>query len=269
MRWHELSETPIDLHTIDYPDVEGRPDSFRPDDRGLFRSTKGVEKIKKVWHSSVADVVCYVVNIGHQPEKALDIATYGHDLAGENGNVGDLWELDIQPAPDKITVMFTNNEGARRYPLTGWMIAHRMFHSFAFTRDGRYHGGENIQPVNDQLNRLMEQFSAVMGDIRSIYNPSLGIIDCAQEVGTTKACRDKNLNTSAEFMPEHFAQFMLKGAVRLNPMPEKVRSTNDIFYTCTQGNYTYCNEEVAEFERWLNIEFGKLVQLCKGRIFAI
>lgn len=269
MRWNEIFEAPIDMHQMDYPNTDGRPDSWRKEDRHLLDTGKHVERTKKLWATSVVDVIIYFVNIGWEPDKALDLALYGHDLHGENGQAGDLWELDIKPVEDKITIIYTNNEGARRIPMTGWMMAHRMFHTFENLRDGRYHGGSNVDDIKKQMSRIHEQYFAVMADIRSTYNPSLGFIDFAHTMGTTRACRDGNLSQAVELLPEMLAQYILKGQVKFNELPQQIKSVNEQTYSCTQGNYSFVNGEVQSFENWLNQEYHVLIEMCKGRIFAI
>lgn len=274
MRWNEIFEAPIDLHALDYPNVEGKPNSFRRDDQYLHSSPKHVEKIKQLWKSSVADVICYIVNVGVEPETALDIAQYGHDPYGNNGRLGDLADLDIKPTPGKITVIYTNNEGARRVPMTGWIIAHRLMHAFAFASEAQYGirmkgGYDDREPFKDKLEAIAVQYKAVMGDLKGIYAYELGWIDYAHTIGSTRACRDGNLSNSQEFLPEHFAQYMLRGKVTLNPLPPAIKSTDGQTYSCTQGNLNFANKEVQAFEDYLNREFPKLIELCKGRIFSI
>lgn len=269
MRYHELTEAPIEFHTMDYKDVAGRPDSFQKDDRTLFASKKGQAKINKIWHSSVCDVVCYAVNVGENPGEAFNIAYYGHNLGGEKGEKGDLVDLHIDGHPDKITVVFTNNEGAARIPLTGWMIAHRLFHAFSFTREGKYHGGNSTVTLNHILKRIEDQFYGVMGDIRGSYSDSLSNVAIAHAIGTTKACRDKNLTGGGELLPEAFAQFMLKGRVTLNQLPHTIKGEHNEDVSCYQGNLKFVNQEIQSYENYFNEIFPTLIQACKGRIFAI
>jgi hypothetical protein len=276
MRWQEISEAPIELHNLDYPGrTETAPNSFQRDDQYLLNTPKHIERAKKVWHSSVCDVIAYFVDMGVQPDMALDYAQYGHDLAGGGGDKARLADLHIEGTPGKITMIFTNNEGTNRIPMTGWIIAHRMLHAFAFYRSGtisRYH--REIPALADQLEKIGKQVTAELRDIRGSFNDKLSLRDIAEMLGSTRACRERKLNVSNELFPECFAQYILKGKVTFRELPEAIQAYHGDgepgeTYTCYQGNLSAVNRWAKNFETWLNTEIPHLIDLAKGHVFAL
>lgn len=112
--------------------------------------------------------------------------------------------LDIQPDDDKISVLVTNNIGSPKYPLTPWIIAHRMSH--AIWRD--------IGFVTHQ--HSMSQMGYYIG-YGETYKKWFG---CA--IGTTRSCRQRTLATTQELYHELFAQCLLTGRIRLKHIENRV-----------------------------------------------
>lgn len=112
--------------------------------------------------------------------------------------------LDIQPDDDKISVLVTNNIGSPKYPLTPWIIAHRMSHAIFRNISYSIH-----QPSMTGIDNL---FGWRVG-----YEKWLG---CA--IGTTRSCRKRTLSRTGELYHELFAQCLLTGRVRLNHLENRV-----------------------------------------------
>jgi hypothetical protein len=268
----ELDEAPISLNTIDMG--VHHTSSFRDDDHKLHNSHKGQEKIKKVWHSSVTDVELYLIDVGITPEKALELATYGTNAlsSDEDTEIADLvrFKDSITARPDVITLIYTQNEGSNRIPLTGWMIAHRLFHTF-FEQKSRL--DDDTAPLMFKANKI---FQFAMGEITDICI-SIGFeqwkLPIACSIGTTKACRDFNLTQYAEFVPECFAQYMLSGNVKLKHLPKHLilpslgslpSVDRDISYRLDWVNYC-----IDDLEAKLNQKFGDIISQAKGKLFAL
>ena len=112
--------------------------------------------------------------------------------------------LDIQPDDDKISVLVTNNIGSPKYPLTPWIIAHRMSHAIFRNVSFDIHRPSMIG---------MDNFFGW----RVGYEKWLG---CA--IGTTRSCRKRTLSRTAELYHELFAQCLLTDCVRLNHVEDRV-----------------------------------------------
>lgn len=220
--------------------------SFRPDDKKLLSHPKGLDKIHKVWRSSVVDVDLYTFDMNMPPDIALTVATTNSRdphaiLAG--------LENTIKPNPETITVVFTQNEGAKRMPLTGWIIAHRMFHAFQSSKDGPMHHANRLG-IDRICVALFDQMTIAFDALKD-YSTDVKALACA--IGTTKACRDGNLSQFRELVPECFAQYMLRGRVRLN----RINDDRDAI------------SAIEEFEAFLNTAFGNMIEKARGGVFAL
>lgn len=267
---------PISVHNINVdPDAENS--SFHKDDRGIINSPKAIEKIKKIWHSSVADVHLYTLDLGVDPDDALNLALYG----GYDNFDDELSVLKgIEFSPNAINVILTNNQGAERYPITGWMLAHRLFHCFQTERHTEYHQSMVSVDGADSPNRIVDQIFEQLGGIQfdlenyritnGHYEDHITKLNLSCLMGTTKACREFKLANSSELLPECFAQYMLKGKVTLRPLPsEKFVIDGRAYRPLPDTNLNYCNHVVESFESFLNRYFAVLIERAKGRVVAL
>jgi hypothetical protein len=245
MRYHELVEMPLSITPLS--DMGG-DSSFRPDDVRLVQNKKALEKIHRLWQSSVCDVNLYLVDLKIDPTSALSIAI-GGDYDGRQGVLASLSFLEgmIEPKPQNIGVIFTQNEGSARKPLTGWIIAHRMYHAFQNGRSGPFHNAvsSGAYRLSGEASAALARTLSRLGGVFWDENPK----SLACMIGTSKSCRDGTLNSQFELLPECFAQYMLRGAVRLNHIDE--------------------HRIVEEFEQELNEIFATLINTAKGSIYAL
>ena len=112
--------------------------------------------------------------------------------------------LDIQPDDDKISVIIVGNAGTPKYPLTPWIIAHRMSHAMF-----RNIGYQTHQHSMNQMTNLLGQ--------DTLYSKWFG---CA--IGTTRSCRQRTLAITREIYHELFAQCLLTGRIRLKHIENRV-----------------------------------------------
>jgi len=272
MRFEDfLSEMPIRVNNLNVsPDAK----SFHADDKALLNSEKAIAKIKRIWKSSVADVDLYTLDVGLAPDHALSVALDGggrpedHDAETLSGIEKHGVEFD----PEAISVILTNNDGGGRLPLTGWIIAHRLYHCFQSARESIYHtaNSEHLGPNLVLIAaKISEQLSGIMFDLEN-YSADYVPRDLrAALMGSTKACRDNNLTSYYELIPECFAQYMLRGKVSLRDLPSKPFIVDGQRFIPNEANYKYCNKLVRGFERFLNDNFHDLIEAAKGRVVAI
>ena len=93
-------------------------------DAGILGNHKAVEKIHKKWSNTKQNFDFYFI----RDQKAFKFVQQGEvDQDWVKKNLGE----DIPPNPNAITIIFTNNTGVEKIPMTAWMIAHRMGHVFS------------------------------------------------------------------------------------------------------------------------------------------
>lgn len=148
--------------------------------------------------------------------------------------------LDIQPDDDKISVLVTNNIGSPKYPLTPWIIAHRMSH--AMFRNFSY----NIHQHS------ISQMGCLLGQ-DALYSKWFG---CA--IGTTRSCRQRTLARTGELYHELFAQCLLTGRVRLkhieNRVLHRMRGRN--------AEYKYFNDDAVN-------NINRLIDRIENEVYSV
>ena len=167
-------------------------------DKGILTNPTAIEKIHRSWANTKENFDLYFVK---QP---------GASKFLETGEVTPEWvkeklNLDIQPNPANITIIFTNNRGDEKIPMTAWIIAHRVGHSA--NRAGLF------RVVSKELNR---DFGRILREAYN-YNYTGGFGDnyskdqqallaLGNMVGTMRSVRQNNLRNWGEFVYELFAQ---------------------------------------------------------------
>jgi hypothetical protein len=117
-----LSEMPITGFQLKGqwgPDAKRRY-GYSQQDTGILENPKAVEKIHRSWSNSRHDFDLWFLRTA-RARHHVEVGEVSEDWVLEN-----LGDEEIRPRPDVITVIFTNNTGAEKIPMTAWAIAHRM-----------------------------------------------------------------------------------------------------------------------------------------------
>lgn len=162
--------------------------------------------------------------------------------------------LDIQPDDDKISVLVTNNIGSPKYPLTPWIIAHRMSHAMFrnFSYDIHKHSIA-------QMDYLLGRFAG--------FEKWFG---CA--IGTTRSCRQRTLARTGELYHELFAQCLLTGRVRLkhieNRVLHRMRGRNKEYKYFSDNDVNNINNLIDRIENEVYFVRTSLDSAC-GEILVV
>lgn len=276
-----LDEMPVSVNLVG----DHTPGAFRQDDITLATNPKAQAKREKIWHTSVVDVDLYLLN------SPGDNAKHRYDLLDRSekhaGNVPPSvlkrrFGLDIKPRRDAITVVFTQNEGSERVPLTGWMIAHRICHIFLDgARNDKLIGGARSPNIGKTVESLDQIRFALQDLARKSYtidaeNDRLRrneLIDIISAIGTTKAFRDANLSSAGEIIPEAFAQYILTGTVRFNSAPSSVEvsyySEKHTAVVRNQASLDRLNQTIETMRSMYMSVFAAIIAFAKGKIFIL
>jgi hypothetical protein len=153
------------------------------------------------------------------------------------------------PSDDDITIIFTNNAAAERIPLTPWLIAHRIGHSFAATfRRGQDHSSEYYhKEIDKTLRYIFESFYGKKFEHRNlIYSSDPLVRNFLESIGKFRSARMKQIPRTGEFIYEAFAQYLLSdGKLSFNPLPEKLIDSNKKAW----GNPTGRNYRLLDWVR--------------------
>lgn len=197
--------------------------SFGSDiDRRLLTSPKAVQKIHRQWEKTPYDFDIYLVN-----DPRVNKSQFREVGPVEMGFVRDVMKLTPEeipdPPPGRITVIFTGNSGDERKMASGWILAHRLGHVFARG------GGPVMNEWNEFTARLQHLFAEILDQVyhitvmkrdRNDVDKILKLV--AQQLGSMKSARDKNLRNWYEFAYELLAQYMLTGKITFKPLPDQL-----------------------------------------------
>jgi hypothetical protein len=178
--------------------------------------TQHAEKIHRKWSNTKNDFDFYFIR-SPQAYKKIEV-----------GEVTPEWVktelgLDITPNPNSITIIFTNNTGTEKIPMTAWTIAHRLGHAIRRSANWEIFRGS-----------VFKDFGTILRDVYGVQRPwtyngyfvdqeaANNFRELFYAVGTMKSTRDRNLVSVYEFLYELLAQYILTGKIRFNPLPKQI-----------------------------------------------
>jgi hypothetical protein len=182
------------------------------------------EKIHKKWSNSRNNFDFYFVR-SPKAYRQVEIGEVTPEWVFKN--IG----IEVQPNPNSISVIFTNNTGTEKIPMTAWALAHRLGHAIRRTPDWEHFRKE-----------VFHDFAVILRDVYQAHNTwspygedEKLFRDLFHAVGTMKSTRDRNLVSAYEFLYEMLAQYILTGKIRFSPLPRAI-GTRRAF---GRGGYKY------------------------------
>lgn len=205
------------------PDAK-RAYGYSKQDTGILQSPAAVNKIHKHWSNTHNEFDFYFLR-SNKARKQVEVGAVTPEWVKQN------LEVDIQPREDAITVIFTQNTGAEKIPMTAWTIAHRLGH--AIRRDKNfetYFANELTKDFRELLKEIYgidrRQQSYGGSDYGYGYNPRQDdekqLRALAHAVGTMRSARQGNLRNFFEFTYELVAQWIITGRIKFNPIPRSL-----------------------------------------------
>ena len=202
------------------PDAK-RAYGYDRQDVGILTNPAAVDKIHRRWSNSKNEFDFYFLR-SSKARKHVDVGQVSPEWVKEN------LEIDIQPREDAITIIFTQNTGSEKIPMTAWTIAHRLGH--AIRRDKIFEEYLAKEVTNDFRELLKEVYGIdKMSGYRSgegygeSYQRLMGNLRAlAHAVGTMRSARQGNLRNFFEFIYELVAQYIITGGIKFNPIPKSL-----------------------------------------------
>ncbi len=294
----QLYEAPIEDYQL-IGDFSKRQSFHMPQDRRLVSNPRYIERIKSMFANTEFDFRMYFVNskealIGH-----ADVAEPGQYQQRapivEEGEVTLQWLQQKMPQglaqiqqqggfnPEGINMIFTNNRGDQGKPMTGWIIAHRIGHSVLRPRrDGKNVYNTIQRELQEQIRQIFQMYGVKLP--QSVTNRGWGgsqeNFDAAPvrrflaQLGTFKSARDNNLRNFSEFIYECFAQYLIKGAITLNPPPVQMITgfawgRPSYSRRLGQPEQAEANYAVQAIEGMSQQEFERALHAARGKIFVM
>jgi hypothetical protein len=221
--WEFISEAPL-ADYMPLGDFERGKGGFRHDvDKKLVTNPVAIGKVYKFFGRTPHDIRIFPVQVrgggSYLETGEVDVDQLVKIVGQDNAQ-----RILGGHGPDAITIVFTNNTGAERIPLTAWMMAHRIGHAI------RKGGAERAWAEADKhfwngINEIMRdvyRLSVQRGSFSSMSNSDYkALIDA---IGTMRSARQKTIARPYEFVYEMFAQYLNTGEVKFNPAPKTLMS---------------------------------------------
>ena len=155
----------------------------------------------------------------------------------EWGDYSKNWPFlqQVEPDPNAINIIYTNNEGANKVPFSPWIMMHRFSHmydqddSFAKVRDFVAHDAQRIMAQDYQPNFGGEKMMSSWDIFRATaFGVGTGsewanyVWDFFNSIGNFRSARKSNMTHAYEFFTELMPQYVLTGNISFRPAPEEI-----------------------------------------------
>jgi len=275
-----ITEAPVDTHQT-IGDFSKGSSFTNKTDRALVTNPVAIKKVKDFFQNTSANFDFYFVNT-KDARKYTEIGKVKEDFIYDKLNISPEQLKNGKINENNITVFFTNNKGDERVPLTAWVIAHRFGH--VIRRDYAW-DKELSQWVDEKLEEILSAY----GISKKTYTPysygnigsgngnevrkyKTAIRHLCETIGTFKSARDKNLRAEFEFHYELFAQYLKRGEVAFNPLPEVLLTGHAAFgrkkYKRLQ-DVESANAELYNLKNDYNYYANAVLTNCIGNIYVM
>ena len=209
-----LNESPVTSFQLmgQWGPTAKRKYGYSDKDTGILENPKAVQKIHKNWSNSKNDFEFYFLR-SFKASKHVEVGEVSSDWVKEN------LEVDIKPNPETISVVFTQNTGTEKIPMTAWALAHRLGHAVRRVKEFEVYFSKELERDFLQILKNVYQrdndpyeYRANEKDLRAL----------AYAVGTMKSTRERKLVSFYEFPYELMAQYIITGKIKFNPLPRSL-----------------------------------------------
>lgn len=286
-----VTEAPLGDYELigdwDNPSEDKPTDSFKDaQDRKIVSNPKAIKKVRQKLGKTNHILNMYFVN---QAIPALS----GYE---ETGVVSQEWIQHNIPVvseqmrinSDEIAIVWTNNWGLNKVPMTPWIMMHRLGHGAAVSERPIRGSGQITSLRNDvaekwtqveqslrgsmisMLDRYQTDSSASPekhvdawignGDIHRIY----------EHMGTMKSAKSGGYKSNPyEFIHEMFAQYIITGKVTLNPWPHRFTLNKTTFEVPQKSNRDDINNITIQLQKLLQRQFEVVLYALHGKVVVI
>jgi hypothetical protein len=257
MRWKELLEAPIGNYDAVGVNDEG---SFKHrQDRSIIASTKAEQKIRRLLANVPQTIDIVFLDTGFKTDDGNEQNQHWLEIAGPRDYAqmrATIPGFPMRSGSDAIMLVLTNNEGANRVQLSGWIVAHRMGHALTF--------GSDFESRFQNIQYSLHDLQAYWRD--GWMTPA---IEVCYAIGRMKSCRERNLTQTPEFTYECFAQYIVQGSVTFHRLDaETAAKMNEK----TKGDWGYVppirEDDIARFNEMIDFAESNINTICASILKA-
>jgi hypothetical protein len=212
---------------------------YNSQDVGILENPKAVEKIHRSWSNSKNDFELYFVR-SFKASKHIEVGRKDDQWVKENLGV------DIAAKEGAITVIFTNNTGAEKIPMTAWAMAHRLGHAIRMDKTFEIYFRKEI---DKDFGEILEYVYGVrtrpVSDVQRIERYRKALFSA---VGKMKSARENNLRNSDEFVHELVAQYIITGKIEFNELPRRLAVDRRMAWGRPNHSFINATDETAYVE---------------------
>lgn len=241
--------------------------SYRdPRDRKLLTSVKALNKIKTMWkYPTEVDFNIILINnaeANRQTELGMIDRKTIPDLFPVSAD-----SIEALLRDDQVNIIFTNNKGAERVPMTGWIMAHRFGHALYAGRGRSFYMKEALATFNRYLGDILNEYG--IGRYKPMENNG-PVTRFLEHLCIFRSAREKNLRSSFEAFYELFAQYIIRGAITFNPLPKSFKFGPSYYtYARPEDDYEYDNRAMEEMGDEMRQYFETAVHYAVGKVLVM
>jgi hypothetical protein len=293
MRYHELlgldENVVLDEMPVSHYQTVGdfsKGSSFRKEpDRKLVTNPKAIQKLHTKLANGKFDLNLFFVNMPGMGKYVETGLVPSGDWVAQH--MPKAWP-EIQPniSSESINVIFTNNSATPHYPMTAWIVAHRIGHAIdRWTSERQDRGFADMTKTMEEYAarvfelygvRLPKSYSSYYGgnDQRSsLPRRALLLRYFFEQIGTMKSARDRNLRDDGEFRHELCAQYLTSGKITFRPLGRSIvvgySYGRPQYRSCAEGDVDYANSLVSSLAETVEDSFDTSIGQCVGRILVM
>jgi hypothetical protein len=264
-----LLEAPIDdiTHIGDW----SKGSSFRHRvDRKILTSDKAIQKIKAKWANTEVPFDIFLVNnkegILQQEVGEVSVPWLQRNMPITLSQIG---ENNFRS--DAVTVIYTNNSGTERVPMTAWIMAHRLGHAL-FRSDKNPSFQDAMHELESMAKNYLESlYDITITGLNDRWREEGNILNAFfQKIGTMKSARENNLRSDFEFIYELLAQYMITGKITFRPI-EGPLGVGRRFWNmqANESELEHFNGSLDEYADMIGSHFENALWHAVGRIYVM
>jgi hypothetical protein len=259
-----------------------KPGSFNdPRDKKLIQNKTHTQKMHQFFQNTNEDFRIFPVNasgLRNYSETGVVSEVWLRDLFDNIVKQPNIADRILQGHDDAITIVYVSNTGAGKVVFTPWIVAHRFGHAIQAEQRRR----SKMQSWNYAEEYFFEGIHNVLEDIYGVkipkgfnpryteyYNALFNII------GTQRSSRQNLITRPYEFLYECFAQYLLTGTVKFNPLPRNLAYGKAAWgrKASRTAHQDYSdedlNDELNSLANTMEYAFGDVVSESVGKIFVM
>jgi hypothetical protein len=263
-------------------------------DRMLVTNPKTIEHVKNKFAATDIDFNLFFLN-SREAKHFTEVGIVSPQWVVRNLGQETFDAIKNTLNDDSITVIFTNNKGDERMPLTAWIMAHRIMHAAARKRNNttQYTESSNwlLKGIAEILNEnYYVQFKPTTDEqmtsgvppitrysydgsdkilLKNIRNDQLLFKSFFHSIGTFKSARDKNLRDWFEALNELGAQYLITGRIKFNEAPKFFRYKSSIIYVKSEDARKEATEMLQMLARDMEYYIKDIFSELYGRILVM